>query len=90
MPGSLPDDGDFERYYNESKVSPNGNGTTEAEAYKKKVKEELEDEEEEGEEFPDRDQEEEGEGDDFGDQLDFSSVPVSRRFFTASRARFSC
>lgn len=78
MPGSLPEDGDFERFYNESKVAP-GEGTTEAEAYKRKVKEELDDEDdEEGDEFPDRDQDEEaGEGDDFGDQLDFSSVPVS-------------
>ncbi|GAA6064210.1 hypothetical protein JCM10212_001623 [Sporobolomyces blumeae] len=72
MPGSLPDDGDFERYYNDSKVHPDGN--TEAEAYKKKIKGELDDEDE-VDEFPDRDQEEEGEQDDFGDQLDFSSVP---------------
>ncbi|GAA6018276.1 hypothetical protein JCM11491_005138 [Sporobolomyces phaffii] len=71
MPGSLPDDGDFERYYHDSKVAPDG--TTEAEAYKQKVKEELDDDDQEDED--DGDHEEEGEGDDFGDQLDFSSVP---------------
>ncbi|GAA5922827.1 phosphatidate phosphatase PAH1 [Sporobolomyces koalae] len=78
MPGSLPEDGDFERYYHESKVSPHA--TTEAEEYKQKIKGQRDDDDEEEEEeddadFHDHDAEEEGEGDDFGDQLDFSSVP---------------
>ncbi|GAA5888764.1 hypothetical protein JCM6882_002843 [Rhodosporidiobolus microsporus] len=68
MPGSLPDESDFERYRQMARGG--SSGTTEAEAYKKKVTGEDEDEEYE-EEHP----EDDAEGDDFGDQLDFSSVP---------------
>lgn len=66
MPGSLPNDSDFERLRAKHLQS-------EAEAYKAEVTGEGEedDEEDEGEE-----EEEEGE-EDFGDQMDFSSVPVS-------------
>jgi phosphatidate phosphatase LPIN len=72
MPGSLPNESDFERY---RQLAGRGSATTEAEEYKKKVKsgeeddqEELYDEEEHAEDYV--------EGDEFGDQLDFSSVPV--------------
>lgn len=66
MPGSLPNDSDFERLRAKHLQS-------EAEAYKAEVTRdgEEDDEEDEGEE-----EEEEGE-EDFGDQMDFSSVPVS-------------
>ncbi|GAA5827197.1 hypothetical protein JCM11251_001166 [Rhodosporidiobolus azoricus] len=70
MPGSLPDESDFERY--RALARGGENGTTEAEAYKKKVTGADDDEDEyDQEEHP----EEDVEGDDFGDQLDFSSVP---------------
>jgi phosphatidate phosphatase LPIN len=71
MPGSLPDESDFERY---RQLAGKGSATSEAEQYKKKVKAGEEDEED------NYDDEEHGddyvEGDEFGDQLDFSSVPV--------------
>ncbi|GAA6038625.1 hypothetical protein JCM8097_009453 [Rhodosporidiobolus ruineniae] len=71
MPGSLPDESDFERY----RAMARG-ATSEAEAYKKKVTG-VDEHDEDEEEYPEEDEapEEEGEGDDFGDQLDFSSVP---------------
>ncbi|GAA5855085.1 hypothetical protein JCM8547_002374 [Rhodosporidiobolus lusitaniae] len=70
MPGSLPTESDFERY---RKMAGREAATSEAEEYKKKVKagEDYEDEDYEEDEQP----EEDVEGDDFGDQLDFSSVP---------------
>ncbi|GAA5862364.1 hypothetical protein JCM1840_004158 [Sporobolomyces johnsonii] len=79
MPGSLPDESDFDRYRAEAGRNRQ-DGTTEAEAYKKKVKGQHigedgeEDEEEDDYELGEHD-DEEVEGDDFGDQLDFSSVP---------------
>lgn len=63
MPGSLPNDSDFERLRAKHLQS-------EAEAYKVEV---TRDGEEEGNELED---EEEDEEEDFGDQMDFSSVPV--------------
>ena len=76
MPGSLPNESDFERYRAQATAGRLNGAASEAEAYKKKVQgvhdeadddyDEDEAHEEEGEEGPD----------DFGDQLDFSSVPV--------------
>jgi phosphatidate phosphatase LPIN len=79
MPGSLPNDADFERLRAAAQLR---NGRTEAEQYKAKVKA---DEEEEEEEYDEEEEEEEEEGleeeqDEFGDQMDFSSVPVRFAF----------
>lgn len=78
MPGSLPNDGDFERL--RAAALAKTLGKSEAEEYKQRVKKQVglsgegDDDEDEGEEEED---EEEEEQDEFGDQLDFSSVPVS-------------
>ncbi|GAA5867929.1 hypothetical protein JCM3774_004727 [Rhodotorula dairenensis] len=78
MPGSMPNESDFERY----RAIANGrapNATTPAEEYKRKVRGDGHDDDDDDEDY---DEEEEGPGedddlgvDDFGDQLDFSSVP---------------
>lgn len=70
MPGSLPNDNDFERL--RAAALARNRGTTEAEEYKEEVKRTVLD----GEEEDDDEEEEEEEGDDL-DQMDFSSVPVS-------------
>ncbi|SCZ91362.1 BZ3500_MvSof-1268-A1-R1_Chr1-2g01360 [Microbotryum saponariae] len=84
MPGSLPNDGDFERLRREAlRLAEQKNGTrTPAEAYKEKVKgssrgaeRDDDEEEEEEEEESEEDDDDEGEQGDFDDQLDFSSVP---------------
>lgn len=74
MPGSLPNDNDFERL--RAAAMARNRGTTEAEEYKKQMKREvgLDGEEEDDEEDEDEEEEEE-EGDEL-DQMDFSSVPV--------------
>lgn len=72
MPGSLPNDNDFDRL--RAAAMARNRGTTEAEEYKEQMKRELLDGDEEEEE--DEEEEDEEEGDDL-DQMDFSSVPVS-------------
>ncbi|GAA5986692.1 hypothetical protein JCM11641_001364 [Rhodosporidiobolus odoratus] len=74
MPGSLPDENEFDRFRAELRTEARRGETTEAEAYKKRVTGE-EHFEEEGSGYEDEHVEEDVEGDDFGDQLDFSSVP---------------
>lgn len=71
MPGSLPNGSDFERLRAAALRNGRKDGVTEAEAYKSAVRrgdENSSDEEEEEDSDDDRD-------DEFGDQLDFSSVP---------------
>lgn len=73
MPGSLPNASDFERL---RRAAGKTTEQTEAEAYKGEVLAgEEEDEDEDGEEG-EGEYGVEDEGDDFGDGLDFSSVPV--------------
>ncbi|BGO99118.1 lipin Ned1 [Rhodotorula toruloides] len=75
MPGSF-DESDFDRYRAMAGDRSGAKSTTsEAEAYKKKVQggvQDADEEEEEDEEVP---EDMDAEVDDFGDQLDFSSVP---------------
>ncbi|GAA5925131.1 hypothetical protein JCM3775_006374 [Rhodotorula graminis] len=75
MPGSLPNESDFERYRAQATAGRLNGAASEAEAYKKKVQGVHDD----GDEDYDEDEAHEDEGeegpDDFGDQLDFSSVP---------------
>lgn len=76
MPGSLPNDSDFERL--RAAALRNVYRPSEAEAYKKAVR----DGDEEGDEDDEEEEEEEGgedygRDDEFGEELDFSSVPVS-------------
>lgn len=78
MPGSLPNDGDFERLRAAALAKTQG-GKSEAEKYKAQVK--AGEEEDYDEEEDDEEDEDEDEGDEFGDQMDFSSVPVSLKFF---------
>lgn len=76
MPGSLPNESDFERYRQLAGKSGVSEAASAAEEYKKKVakaggedeEEELYDEDEHPDDYV--------VGDEFGDQLDFSSVPV--------------
>lgn len=70
MPGSLPNGSDFERLRAAALRNGRKDGVTEAEAYKSAVRraEQHSSEEEEDDSDDDRD-------DEFGDQLDFSSVP---------------
>ncbi|GAA5981356.1 hypothetical protein JCM10908_004080 [Rhodotorula pacifica] len=79
MPGSMPNESDFDRYRAIAAArGKNGQGdsTTPAEEYKRKVRGDVHGDEEEyddDEEVP-ADEDDIG-ADDFGDQLDFSSVP---------------
>lgn len=82
MPGSLPNESDFERYRAQAGAAGGSTSSSkkasEAEAYKKKVQSTLHDDDDEGEYDDDAAHDDEGDegADDFGDQLDFSSVPV--------------
>ncbi|TKA53096.1 hypothetical protein B0A53_03976 [Rhodotorula sp. CCFEE 5036] len=76
MPGSMPNESDFERYRAIAAGRGQHDQTTPAEEYKRKVRGDghgEEDEYDEEEEAP-ADDDELG-ADEFGDQLDFSSVP---------------
>ncbi|GEM06033.1 lipin 1 [Rhodotorula toruloides] len=76
MPGSF-DESDFDRYRAMAGDRTGAKSTTsEAEAYKKKVQGREDDAEEEEEEDEDVPEDLDAEVDDFGDQLDFSSVPL--------------
>jgi phosphatidate phosphatase LPIN len=77
MPGSLPNDNDFERL--RAAAMARNRGTTEAEEYKEQMKREVGLDGEEVDDEEDEDEEEE-EGDEL-DQMDFSSVPVSWPLF---------
>ena len=76
MPGSLPNDEDFESRY---RANQKGNGNSKAEDYRDEVQAREGDEEEVAQEE---------EGDEFGEELDFSSVPVSLFCFVAAVDRY--
>ncbi|KAK4702536.1 phosphatidate phosphatase LPIN, partial [Phenoliferia sp. Uapishka_3] len=75
MPGSLPNSSDFERYRKEAREKGKGKGT-EAEKYKEEVLAGEGQEEEGSEEEREEEYSAEDDGDEFGDGMDFSSVPT--------------
>ena len=76
MPGSLPTESDFERYRTLAAADTQGKAPTDAEVYKKKVQGDHDDGEDEYDEDEPHEEGDDDGADDFGDQLDFSSVPV--------------